>query len=181
MTRRVSAVLVLCALAGCDLVYSDNASFQRRVRAERQRRLAGMRAATAETAVGRRLEGEALVAFLTDRTHVSVFDRTPTGQRTRYVEYRYYGRGGRFVYMNTAWAVSPEGNPDDHWRVDGPRLCVLNHALSRDEHCYTIAVAPDGRIQFYIDAPGDEFHGLLTSIVSIVEEGPPRPAPRSRS
>ena len=175
----VSAVLVVCALAACDWVYSDNENFQRRVRAERERRLVGMRAATEQTAVGRRLEGEALVAFLTDHTHVSVFDRTPSGQRKRYVEYRYYGPGGRFVYVNTEWAISPDGNPDDRWRVDGPRLCVLNHALSQDEHCYSIAVAPDGRVQFFIDAPGDEYHGLLTSVVPTVEEGPPRlDAPR---
>lgn len=173
--RSVSAVLVLCALAACDWLYSDNANFQRHARAERQRRLAGMRAATAQTPVGRRLEGEALVAFLSDHTHVSVFDRTPSGQHKRYVEYRYYGPGGRFVYVNTEWAVNPDGNPEDRWRVDGRRLCVLNHALSQDEHCYTIAVAPDGRVQFFIDAPGDEFDGLLTSVVSIVEEGPPRP------
>jgi hypothetical protein len=172
--RCVSAVLVLCALAACDWLYSDNENFQRHARAERQRRLAGMRAATAQTTVGRRLEGEALVAFLTDHTHVSVFDRTPSGQHKRYVEYRYYGPGGRFVYVNTEWAVNPEGNREDHWRVDGPRLCVLNHSLSQDEHCYTIAVAPDGRVQFFIDAPGEESDGLLTSIVSIVEEGPPR-------
>jgi hypothetical protein len=61
--------------------------------------------------------------------------------------------------VNTEWALNHDGNPDDHWRVDGPRLCVLNHALSQDEHCYTIAVTPDGRVQFYIDAPGDEFDG----------------------
>lgn len=172
--RCVSAVLVLCTLAACEWTYSDNENFQRHARAERLRRLAGMRAATAQTTVGQRLEGEALLALLTDHTHVSVFDRTPSGQRKRYVEYRYYGPGGRFVYVNTEWAVNPDGNPDDRWRVDGPRLCVLNHALSQDEHCYTIAVAPDGRVQFFIDAPGEETHGLLTSVVSIVEEGPPR-------
>jgi hypothetical protein len=172
--RCVSALLVLCTLVGCDAFYSDNENFQRHARAERQRRLAGMRAATAQTVVGRRLEGAALVAFLTDHTHVTVFDRTPSGQRQRYVEYRYYGPGGRFVYVNTEWALNPDGNPDDRWRVDGPRLCVLNHAFSQDEHCYTVAVAPDGRVQFFIDAPGEDSDGLITSVVSIVEEGPPR-------
>jgi hypothetical protein len=52
---------------------------------------------------------------------------------------------------------------------------VLNHAFSQDEHCYTLAVAPDGAVQFFIDEPGSEYHGLLTSVVRIVYEGPPRP------
>lgn len=166
---------MVLALASCEALSSDNANFQRQVRAERQRRLVGMRAATAQTPPGRRLEGDALRQFLEGKTHVSVFDRTPSGRRTRYVEQRYYGAGGRFVYVNNAWAIDPAGNPEDRWRVDGARLCVLNHAFARHEQCYTVAAASDGAVQFFIDEPGSEYHGLLTSVVRIVHDGPPRP------
>ena len=177
--HRIGAVAVaVLALIGCEALSSDNANFQRRERAERQRRLVGMRAATEQTPAGRLLEGDALRDFLQEKTRVSVFEMDPSGRRTRYVEYRYYAAGGRFVYMNNEWAIDPAGNPDDRWRVDGPRLCVLNHSLSQDEHCYGVAVAPDGAVQFYIDDPGSEYHGLLTSVVRVVYDGPPRPEPR---
>lgn len=134
-----------------------------------------MRAATSQTTAGRRLEGQALTDLLSGRTHVSEFQSDPSGRRARYVEYRYYAAGGHFVYLNNEWALDPAGNPEDRWRIDGPRLCVQSHAFGQDEHCYTVAVAPDGAVQFFIDEPGSEHHGLLTSVVRIVYEGPPRP------
>jgi hypothetical protein len=168
-------MLAVVALSACDALYSDSENFQRRARAEREVRLAGMRAATAQTPAGRRLEGEELRGLLAGKTHVSVFEQTPSGRHARYVEYRYYAAGGPFVYMNTEWATDPAGNPHDHWRVDGARLCVLNHAFGEDEHCYAVALAADGAVQFFIDDPGSEYHGLLTSVVRIVYDGPPRP------
>jgi hypothetical protein len=168
-------VLSVLALSACDALHSDSENFQRRARAEREARLAGMRAATAQTPVGRRLVGEDLRGLVEGKTHVSVFERTPSGRHARYVEYRYYAAGGRFVYVNTEWATDPAGNPDDRWRVDGARLCVLNHAFSEDERCYTVAVAPDGAVQFFSDDPGSEYHGLITSVVHVVYDGPPRP------
>lgn len=162
-------------LAACEAFRSDSENAQRQARAERVERLAGMRAATEQTAAGQRLEGQALEKLLSGRTHVSEFQQNASGRRTRYVEYRYYAPGGRFVYLNNEWALDPAGNPNDHWRVDGPRLCVLNHAFGEDEHCYSLAVAADGAVQFFIDQPGSEYHGLLTSVVRIVYDGPPRP------
>jgi len=168
-------MLAVLAMSACDALRSDSENFQRRARAERERRLAGMRAATAQTPVGRRLEGEDLRRLLEGKTHVSVFEQTPSGRDARYVEYRHYAAGGRFVYVNTEWATAPAGNPDDRWRVDGARLCVLNHAFGQDERCYDVAVAPDGAVQFFIDDPGSQYHGLLTSVVHVVYDGPPRP------
>ena len=184
MSTRLAALagvaLASLALPACEAVLSDNENFQRRMRAERERRLVGMRAVTAQTPAGRRLEGDALRAQFEGRTYVSEFDRTPSGRRARYVEYKHYGAGGRFVYVNTEWATDPAGNPDDRWRVDGPRLCVLNRAFSQDEHCYTVSVAPDGAVQFWIDEPGSEYHGLLTSVVRTVRDGPPGPGDVAR-
>jgi len=173
--RRLAAwLLAASTLAACDFTFSDNENFQRQHRKEMARRIAGMRAATAQTASGTRLDGDALRTLLTGRRHVSTFERTPSGRRARYVEQRYYGADGRFIYVNSEWATDPHGNPADRWRVDGPRLCVLNHALSRDEHCYTVAVTPEGHVQFYIDEPGSDADGLLTSVVRTIEDGPPQ-------
>ena len=169
-----ASVLAASALGACDATLSDNATFQRHRRAERARRIDGMRSATAQTRTGTRLEGEALRALLTGRTHVSVFERTPSGRKARYVERRHYGSDGRFIYVNSEWATDPGGNPADRWRVDGSRLCVLNHALSRDEHCYTVALTPEGHVQFFIDEPGSDAHGLLTSVVRTIEDAPPQ-------
>ena len=87
-------------------------------------------------------------------------------------------KNGKLTNGTKNSATSPAGNPEDRWRVDGPRLCVLNHAFSQDEKCYSIAVAPDGAVQFFIDEPGSEYHGLLTSVVRTIYDGPPRPEPR---
>ena len=133
-----------------------------------------MRAGTAQTPEGTRVAGEALRALVSGRTHVSVFQESPSGRHERYVEYRYYAPGGRFVYINTAWATNPDGDPNDGWRVDGPRLCIMNHDFGPDEKCYTIAVTPEHHVQYFIDRPGAETHGLLTSVVTIVQEGRPQ-------
>jgi drug/metabolite transporter superfamily protein YnfA len=177
LSARLGAVWMgAMALIGCEAFYSDNENFQRQSRAEHARRVAGMRAASAQTPVGTRLEGEGLRALLSGRTHVAVFGVSPSGRRERYVEYRYYAPGGQFVYVNTAWARDPKGNPSDRWRVDGPRLCVLNQAFTADEQCYTIAVTAKGHVQYFIDRPGDDTHGLLTSVISIIQDGAPPPA-----
>jgi hypothetical protein len=111
------------------------------------------------------------VRLVSGRTHESVFERTPSGERGRYVERSYFGPDGRFIYTNSLWARDPDGREDASWRVDGPRLCIVNPAMTSEEQCYTIAVRPDGRVQYFIDAPGEETHGLLTKVPTAVHEG----------
>ena len=160
---------------GCEAFYSDSENFSRQARAEHDRRVAGMRAATAQTPAGAPVAGDALRALLAGRTHVSVYEFSPGGKHERYVEYQYFVPDGRFVYLNTSWATDPNGRPGDTWRVDDPRLCILNQSFGSDEHCYTIAVTPAGHVQYFIHQPGADTHGLLTREVTIVEDGPPRP------
>lgn len=78
-----------------------------------------------------------------------------------------------FLVSGRRIARSREGRAGDHWRIEGPRLCVLNGDFSPDEQCYRIAVLADGRVQYYIDAPGQEAHGLLTKVTSVILQGPP--------
>ena len=165
------------ALAACALLVasgcweSDNASFQRAWRAERQKRVAGMRAATAQQARGTDVTGDELRTLVSGKTHESVFERTPSGEKRRYVERSYFSPDGRFIYTNSSWVRDPEGREGARWRVDGARLCIVNPDFTSEEQCYTIAVRPDGRVQYFVDEPGDDTDGLLTKIPTSVHDG----------
>src|SRR5262245_8974906 len=130
-----------------------------------------MRAATAEQSRGADVVGEDLRRLVAGKTHESIFVQTPSGQRQRYVERSYFAADGRFIYTNSLWARDPGGREGARWRVDGARLCIVNPDMTAEEQCYTIAVRPDGRVQYFIDEPGDETHGLLTKIPTSVHEG----------
>jgi len=162
--------LVLLVASGC--WESDSESFRRAWEADRRERIAGMRAATAQSERGTDVSGEDLRRLVADKTHESVYERTPSGEQQRYVERSYFGPDGRFIYTNSAWARDPGGREGAHWRVDGPRLCILNPDMTSTEQCFTIAVRPDGRVQYFIDAPGQETNGLLTKIPTAVYDGP---------
>lgn len=177
MRSRVSpAVLaLLIAAAGCEAFRSDSENAVRAARAERARRVAGMQAATRETARGADVAGDALTRAVSGRTHVFTYQVTPDGRRERYVESTYFRPDGRLVYRNTLWAMDPDGRDGDHWRVDGDRLCILNGGFSSDEQCYRLAVEADGRIQYYVAEPGHEADGLLTKVTDRVTDGPQAP------
>ena len=163
----VAALLALSCYPGSDAEMAN-----REWRKDNERRVAGMRAATQVTAEGKRVEGEALRAALAGHTHVFEYPTSPDGRHQRYVEYAYFGPDGRFVYLNNLWVHEPRAG--DHWRVDGPRLCILNSYLSTQEQCFTIALLPDARVQYYVAQPGDPADGLLTKVTSAVHEGEPK-------
>lgn len=164
----MGAILLFATLsAGC--WESDNQTFQRRWEADRRARVAGMRAATAQTDHGTDVTGDDLRRLVADKTHESVYETMPGGQRGRYVERSYFAPDGRFVYTNSAWAR--EGRDGGRWRVDGARLCIVNPEMTSTEQCYTIALARDGRPQYFIAAPGEETDGLLTKVPTSVHDG----------
>lgn len=165
--------LLLAGALGCEAFRSDAENFSRQRRAERDRAVAGMRAATQQTARGTDVTSDALTRLVSGRTHVFTYGTAPGGRAGRYVEYSYFRPDGRFVYRNTEWATDPDGRDGDRWRVDGARLCVLNGAFSTDEHCYRLAVQPDARVQYYIADSGADTDGLLTKITNRIVDGPP--------
>lgn len=174
--RTLVAVLLLVApTLGCEAFRSDAENFSRQRRAEHSRAVAGMRSATQQTTRGTDVAGDALTRMVSGRTHVFEYGSAPGGRAERYVEYSYFRPDGRFVYRNTQWATNPDGRDGDYWRVDGPRLCVLNGSFSADEHCYRLAEQRDGRVQYYIAQPGDDADGLLTKITNRIVDGPPDP------
>jgi hypothetical protein len=175
---RIGLLLLVAGMAatlGCEAFRSDAENFSRQRRAEHARAVAGMRAATSQTARGADVAGEALTRLVSGRTHVFEYGTSPGGRAERYVEYSYFRSDGHFVYRNTSWALSPDGREGDHWRVDGARLCILNGEYSSDEKCYRLAVQPDARVQYFIAEPGADTDGLLTKVTDRIVDGPPTP------
>jgi len=170
--KRTFIVLIAVLLALSCYPGSDSESFNREWEKDRKRRIAGMREATQVTAEGRRVEGEALRALVSGRTHVFEYETTPDGRHQRYVEQTYFSADGRLVYLNNLWALKPREG--DRWRVDGRRLCIVNQAMSPGEQCFTLAVLPDARVQYYVAQPGDQTDGLLTKVTNAVHEGEPK-------
>ncbi len=171
--KKVSSV-ILCAtfVAGCG-PFGDNAAYQRQSEKERRSRIRGMEAATEQTRRGRDIEGEELRALVSGKTHISEYERGPGGTPGPYIEYSHFRPDGFFIYMNSQWALDPNGNAGDSWRVDGNQLCILNTSLTSSELCYRLAVTAAGKIQYYIFRPGDDTDGLLTKIPDRVLNGPP--------
>lgn len=171
MGRLQVVVAIAVLLAGC-YPGSDAEVFHRQWEADRQDRIAGMKAATRQQARGTPVAGDALRALLAGRTHEFDYQQDPLGRAGRYVEYYHFQRDGRLVFRNPP--MPPSGAQEsDRWRVDGDRLCVVTAWLTADERCFTLAVLPNGRVQYFVHRPGDETDGLLTKVTSATFDGPP--------
>ena len=175
MPRRLRVLIAAALLIGGCYPGSDSEVFQRRWEADRQERIAGMKAATRQQARGEAVGGAALRVLLTGRTHEFDYQQDPLGRPGRYVEYYHFQRDSRLVFSNPPLSASPGAVNDDRWRVDGDRLCVVTAWLSPDERCFTLAVLPNGRVQYFVQEPGDQADGLLTKVTNAVFDGPPPP------
>lgn len=170
ITAALALLLLLCACGP----YGDGAYASRQAERERKVRLGELKAATAEQPSGRFVASTDLAPLVSGRTHVFEYVSDPQGNKNRYVEYQFFRPDGRFVFMNTTYMKDPEGKPEDHWRVDGDRLCIVNTYLTQEERCFRLAVLPNGRIQYYISSPGTEWDKLLTKVTDQVLEGAPK-------
>jgi hypothetical protein len=171
-----ATALILCVLllGGCG-PYGDGAYASRQHRKEVERRTAGMRAATAQVTRGEDLAGAALVEVLAGRTMVQRYESFPNGQRGKFLQYRHFAADGSLLVVNN-W-LEPSGTPPrgDWWKVEGERVCTLHNAFSQTPSCYRVAREDDGTIQWYVDNPGQDYHGLLTIVAREWLDGPPPP------
>jgi len=173
------AVLASCALValGACGPYGDGASYARAARRDREARAAAMAQATRAMPRGTDLVGADLVRALSDRTWVSRYASFPNGSRGKYVLYRSFLSGGRFVALDNFLDRRVDPGSADSWKVEGPRICILWSSFDPSApHCYRVARSGDGAFQVYVDEPGGEFDGLLTFVIHEVLEGP---APQS--
>lgn len=162
----------LCLLQGCG-PYGDGAYAQKQHRREVERRTADMRLATDQVKRGADLVGEDLRQALSGRTLVQRYASFPNGQRGEFVQYRYFAAEGRLRVVDN-W-LEPTGSADrgDWWKVEGPRLCLLQHGYSSTPSCYRMARTPAGALQWYVDDAERSYHGLLTVVSTEFIEGPP--------
>jgi hypothetical protein len=114
------------------------------------------------TLKGSPLVGDSLRSLLIGRAHEFEFP-DPQGFRSIYY---YYRVDGRFIHVDTAADIEPDGKSGDHWRVDGNRLCILSHKINNAENCYTIAQRSDGRIQYAINDKQSSRDGWLAMVTS---------------
>lgn len=169
----LSAVAIATLYGGCTTL-SDGEYAQKQARKRRARALVSMKESTAQTPRGRDVKAEELEALVSGRTHIFIYGKTPSGGKGPYITYHYYRPDGQFVFLNTESESNFDGREGDHWRVDGNRLCVIRQWYSHEEGCFRLAVLPNGRVQYYIDDPGGDYHGLLTTITDEIQEGPPQ-------
>ncbi len=165
-------------LLGACAPYGDAAHASRQHRKEVERRTADMRVATNQVTRGADLVGAALVEALTGRTMVQRYASFPDGRRGEFLQYRHFAADGSLQVVDN-WLEPSGGEPrGDWWKVEGARICTLHHAFSQTPSCYRVARARDGALQWYVDNPGLEYHGLLTIVAREWLDGPP-PAVKS--
>ena len=165
------AMLALALSACTEMFYSDSANANRQAAQARQEALRAMKLSSAQAPAARQISGAALVELLAGKSHVSEF-RKRTGDAKPYLTtYDYFGADGSYIGRDTYSRRTPEYQEVGLWTVNGTSLCIVIRAPRADEHCYSIRLAADGTIQYWIHKPGDPFDGLLTREVTIVRPG----------
>lgn len=164
----IALPLALLTIACTDMLYSDNQNAGRRSAEARQDAQRSMKLASSQAAAARPMAGQALVQLLSGNTHVEPYRKRTEDSKPYLTHYNYYGPDGTFIGRDT-YSRRTVGYQDvGRWKVSADTLCI---GLRSDESCYTIRLAPDGAIQYWIHKPGDMFHGLLTRNVKIVRPG----------
>jgi|GEM_PF-2199424 len=170
-------LLSMMTLTGCmEMLRSDAANFGRQRAQARSEALTANRLASQQAAPARKLAGEELTRFLAGKSHVSEYRKTTGAAQPYYAEYVYYGRDGRYLWLNTYEQRDPATTPWGTWQVNGEVLCVTQQRGAAEPHCYTLRLEAGGTVQYWIHQPDDPFHGLLTARVTMVREGPQTPS-----
>jgi len=163
--------LLAFTLAGCvEMLHSDSENASRRAHRARDESLRAMKLGSAQAAPGQVVTGEALPKMLAGQSHVSEY-RKRVGDAKPYITvYDFFGNDGTFISRDTHGRRTPAYQTVGRWRVRAGLLCIATPSQP-DESCYTIRLAADGALQYWIAKPGDPFDGLLTKSVRIVRPG----------
>lgn len=171
LTAAVAAALAACS----DMLYSDSANQGRRHARLQREALAASRSATLQAAAATPLAGDALAGLLSGKTHVHEYRRGAGDAKPYFVVYDHYRPDGVFIGLDSYSRRDATQVAPGRWRVAGATLCVTEKDGNPQEQCYAVAQEAGGRLQFRVAKPGDAFDGLLTSVVSIVRDGPQTP------
>ena len=171
-----TALLAAMALSGCvEMFYSDNANAQRQRAREIQQALVGNREASRQALPAQPVGGDALQRLLAGKTHVSEYRKRVEDAKPYYTVYDFFRPDGSFLSLNTSWRRDPATASVGRWNVAGEVLCITEMNGDSQDHCFTIRQEASGAIQYWIHRPGDPFHGLITSRVHLVRDGPQTP------
>lgn len=149
-----------------DAQYSSKMSDDARESAVRSMRLSSAQAATAKP-----VTGSALVQLLSGKTHVSAYRKRATDTAPFLTRYAFFADDGSYVGRDTHLRRSPEYQDEGTWAVHAELLCITLRDKATGPDCYTIRLANDGAIQYWIHKPGDDFDGLLTLNVVDIRRG----------
>jgi len=130
-----------------------------------------MQLSSSQAETAQPMEGPALVQLLSGNTHVNAFRKRSEDIKPYITYYDYYGPDGTFIGRDTHSRRTVNYQDVGSWKVSADSLCISVQSIQEEESCYTIRLAPDGVIQYWIHKPGDPFHGLLTRNVEIVRRG----------
>lgn len=169
----VTSVLTAALLTSActDMFHSDAENAGRRSSEARQAALKSMKSSSAEAPSAKPVSGQALVNLLSGNTHVEAYVKRSGDVKPYLTTYDYYGPDGVFVAKDTYSRRTPEYQDVGRWKVEKDVLCVTVKSRQEEDSCYTIRVAANGAIQYWIHRPGDPFDGLLTRNVTTVRHG----------
>lgn len=160
----IAWVTVACA----DMFRSDSQNAGRQSAQARQAALASMRQASSQSAVGRPVTGPALVQLLSGKTHVQAYRKRAADPKPFLTRYDYYAPDGTFIGRDTHSRRTLGYQDLGRWKVSDESLCITQPSGTT---CYTIRLAPDGAVQYWIHEPGDTFHGLFTRNITDMRAG----------
>lgn len=160
--------LLLVTAACTDMLYSDSQNSARRSAQARESAIASMKTSSSQAVAAQPVTGQALEQLLSGNTHVKAYRKRSGDAKPYLTQYDYYAPDGTFIGRDTHGRRTAEYQDKGQWKVAGETLCITKRG---DQNCYTIRLAPDGTIQYWIHKPGDPFHGLLTRNIDEVRAG----------
>jgi len=168
----VAVALQLGMMAACtDMFYSDAQNAGRKSEEARQAALRSMKLSSTQADAAKQMKGQALVQLLSGSTHVEAYRKRSDDVKPYLTSYDYYGPDGTFISRDTHSRRTIDYQDIGSWKVDVDTLCITIQSRPSEQNCYTIRLAPDGAIQYWIRKPGDPFDGLFTRNVRIVRKG----------
>jgi hypothetical protein len=172
----LGVVVVAVAMTGCaELLRSDSANALHRNARANQEALAAAKAATRQAGAARPVAGDELVRLLSGNTHVREYRKQAADARPYFTVYEFFGPDGAYLVRDTYSRRLPEYQRKGRWRVDRDLLCIRERADVTEERCFNIRVRPAGGIEYWYHKPGDPYHGLIASSVTLVRPGPQEP------
>ena len=172
----VVVIVAVLMMTGCmDMLRSDSANALRQNDRAIKDALAAGKMASAQNRQGKPVTGDALAKLLTGNTHVSEFRKHSSDAKPYFTKYQYYGPNGAYLERDTYSKRTDGYETKGEWRINQDVLCIIETKYERTETCYTVRVTPTGEIEFWHHKPGDAFHGLIATTVTIVRPGAQEP------